>query len=163
MKVFLGITLLMLLAMPISKCLATDRKIFTDDDLSRYQCGNGATKSNITDKNITTDTEKDKIPYSDALPTEGVFPKIQQEYPATTEKEIAEIKNVWASFIKKLTVQDIEGAIEYIVDWRKEDYREAFYAMKDKIVQEASKKDKIEVNQVTDQMATGKNIVGDYS
>jgi hypothetical protein len=60
MKTFLGITILILLLIPISKSLALDKKIFTDNDLNSYKYGNGEVKSNITEKNITKDTKEDK-------------------------------------------------------------------------------------------------------
>jgi hypothetical protein len=50
----------MLLVMSISKSLAVDRNKFTDDDLIRYQYGNGEIESNIAEKNITNDTKEDK-------------------------------------------------------------------------------------------------------
>ena len=65
MKIFSGLTLLMLLIAPISKSLAGDRKIFTNDDLIRYRYGNGETDGNIAEKNITKDTKKEERPYSD--------------------------------------------------------------------------------------------------
>jgi hypothetical protein len=164
MKILLGLTLLMLLLVPISKSLANDRKIFTDDDLNKYQYGNGETESNMTEKNITRNTKKDKnlhdSNFSGSMPAEALPPTIQQEHPASREEEIAEIKQLWASFVKRLVTRDIEGALEYVVDWRKEGYRVAFYMKKDEIAQEMSKKDEIKVNHVTDQMASGQNIVG---
>lgn len=60
MKTILGITILILLLIPISKSLAVDKKIFTDNDLNSYKYGNGEVKSNITEKNITKDTKENK-------------------------------------------------------------------------------------------------------
>jgi hypothetical protein len=167
MKTFLGITILMFLLVPISKSLAVDNKIFTDDDLKSYKYGNGETESNMTEKNITRNTKKDKNSYdsnfSGSMPAEALPPTIQQEHPATREEEIAEIKQVWASFVKRLATRDIEGALEYVVDWRKEGYRVAFYMKKDEIAQEMSKKDEVRLKEVNDHMATGENVVEGYS
>lgn len=68
-KIFVGLTILMLLVAPVSKSLAEDRKIFSDDDLNSYQYGNGEVESNTTEKTITKDTAKSKRPYSDITAT----------------------------------------------------------------------------------------------
>jgi len=68
-KIFVGLTLLMLLVAPIPKNLAEDRKIFSDDDLNSYQYGNGEVESNTAEKNIAKDTAKSKRPYSDITAT----------------------------------------------------------------------------------------------
>ena len=84
----------------------------------------------------------------------------QFTYSASTNgKDIDEIKKVWASFVEKLSMKNIDGALEYIVEERRENYREAFTLMKDRIAEEMSKKEEIQINEVDENIATGENIV----
>lgn len=84
---------------------------------------------------------------------------IQPACAASVEIEAAKIKEVWASFVERLSMTNIDGALEYIVDARKENYREAFYIMKDKISEKMSTKNEIVLKEVNGYMATGENIV----
>lgn len=83
----------------------------------------------------------------------------QSAYSASKDKEANKIKKVWISFTKKMSMKDIEGALEYIVEERRESYREAFSMFKDKLSEKMSKKDEIQVNEVNENIATGENIV----
>lgn len=78
---------------------------------------------------------------------------------SSEDKEIDKIKKVWTSFVKKLSAKDIDGAIEYVVKERKEIYREAFNAIKDRLPKEFLKKEEIQINEINGNMATGENIV----
>lgn len=75
------------------------------------------------------------------------------------KEEADKIKNVWTSFVKKLSIKDVEGALEYIIEERKEGYRKAFAVIKDKFPEELSKKEEILINEINDQIATGENTV----
>lgn len=89
----------------------------------------------------------------------GFIISFQPAYAASKEKEIAKIKQVWTSFVKKLSMKNIEGALDYIIEERKESYREAFSAIKDKLPEVMSKKEDLQINDVSEYMATGENIV----
>lgn len=80
-------------------------------------------------------------------------------YSASKDKEVEKIKKVWTSFVERLSMKDIDGALEYIVEDRRGNYREAFTFMKDKIAEEMSKKEEIQINEVDENMAKGENIV----
>lgn len=84
-------------------------------------------------------------------------------YSASKDKEIEKIKKVWSSFVKKMSMKDIEGALEYIVEERRESYRGAFSAFEDKLSEEMSRKEELRINEVDENMAKGENIVGEYS
>lgn len=85
---------------------------------------------------------------------------LQSGYSASsTDKEVEKIKKVWTSFVERLSMKDIDGALEYIVEERRGNYREAFTFMKDKISKEMSKKEEIQINEIDGNMATGENIV----
>ena len=78
---------------------------------------------------------------------------------SSKDTEAEKIKKVWASFVKKLSAKDVEGALEYVVEDRKEQYKEAFNAIKDRLPKEFLKKEDIQINDVDGNMATGENIV----
>ena len=85
---------------------------------------------------------------------------LQTGYSASSkDTETDKIKKVWTAFVKKLSAKDIEGALKYVVEERKEDYRQAFSLIKDKLPKEMSKKEEIRINEIDGNMATGENIV----
>ena len=85
---------------------------------------------------------------------------LQSAYSASSkDTEADKIKKVWTSFVKKLSARDIEGALEYVVEERKERYREAFSAIKDRLPKEFLKKEETQINEIDGNMATGENIV----
>jgi hypothetical protein len=85
---------------------------------------------------------------------------IQSAFSASSkDTEVDKIKKVWISFVKKLSAKDIEGALEYVVEERKERFREAFNAIKDRLPKEFLKKEEIQINEINGNMATGENIV----
>ena len=122
-RIFLRLTILILLLIPISKSLAVDQKIFTDDDLNNYKYGNGEVKSHITEINITNETEKHKIPYSDSVSTEENYGAKESCPKETKEQAKQAIKSTWIKIVQAMVSGDIEKAFSYFPSFSRDEMK----------------------------------------
>ncbi len=84
---------------------------------------------------------------------------IQLTHSASQEKDASEIRKVWTSFVNKLSNKDIDAAIEYVTEEQREDLREAFNFMIDKLLEAFSKREAIKINEIDEYVAKGENVV----
>ncbi len=80
-------------------------------------------------------------------------------YAVSQEEESYEIKRVWTSFVNSLSSKDIERAIEYVIEERKDDYKNAFYIIRDKLPETFSKREEFQIKNIDGDIAQGENIV----
>ena len=88
---------------------------------------------------------------------------IQSIHSALQEEESSEIRRVWLSFVNRLSNKYIDAALEYVTEEQREDLREAFYFMIDKLPETFSKREAIKINEIDEYHAKGENVVYEES